>query len=86
MHLFSADLPGLIHKQDRIARQLPPGEQPADRFHVVKTGAFQIQHLLPLRSDHLNKAAGLLQFPLHFPQRVTFSRPRAAAKQRDKTP
>jgi len=34
----------------------------------------------------LNKAADLLQFALHFPQRVTFSRPRAAAEQGDKTP
>ena len=58
-------------------------EKSTDGLCAGKAVPFQIGDLLALRCEDLDGMTGLIESGFDFPQRKTFARPRAAAKQRD---
>ena len=81
LHLLRPNLPGLIHDDDRTTRQLLLREEFAHGLRAGHSVTLEVDDLLALRRDDLQRVAGGSQAIRHFPERVTFSRARAAAKQ-----
>ena len=61
-------------------------EKGADGLRAGKAVPFQVGDLLPLRSEHTNRAARSFERRLDFPEREAFSSAGAATKQSDKIP
>ena len=81
--MLPADLSGLVHKDNRPARQESLLEQSTDGLCAGKAVPFQIGDLLALWCEDLNGMTGLNESGFDFPQRKTFARPCPAAKQGD---
>src|SRR5207302_10414903 len=74
------------HQHYPIARHGTEREKGADSLRAGKAVPFQVGDLLPLRGEHLNRAAGSFERSLDFPEREAFSSAGAATKQGDEIP
>src|ERR1017187_10251378 len=81
LHLLRANLAGLVHDDDRTRRQLPLREEFPDGLSACHSITLQINDLLTLRRDDLQRAPGRQQSVPHFPKCIAFAGASATAKQ-----
>src|SRR5437016_7359135 len=85
VHLLAADLAGFINHHDTTRDHPSFGQEFSYSLRVVEVLS-QIEGLLALRGDDVNRQASVFQSIPDFPERMAFACAGAAAEQGDEIP